>query len=179
MSASFDSGGQSMSMSGDSHTPSSHRKNPSKTPKTPLPVIILGVCAREKKLCSAPMRSILERLETYNEFQIVEWTDDLLMNAPAENWPVVDALIAFFSDGFPLDKAIAYAQLRKPFLINDLEAQYKLLDRRMVYKALVDAGIDAPRHAIVSRDGDGPEPEIIEKEDEVSDGLYTRVYTAP
>ena len=39
--------------------------------------------------------------------------------------------------GFPLDKAIAYAELRKPFLINDLEKQKSvLMDRRQVYQVL-------------------------------------------
>ena len=31
--------------------------------------------------------------------------------------------------GFPLEKALAYAKLRNPLLINDLESQYNLLDR--------------------------------------------------
>lgn len=31
--------------------------------------------------------------------------------------------------GFPLDKAVAYAKLCKPFLINDLDMQYYIQDR--------------------------------------------------
>lgn len=31
--------------------------------------------------------------------------------------------------GFPLDKAVAYAKLRNPFIINDLNMQYHIQDR--------------------------------------------------
>jgi len=43
-----------------------------------------------------------------------------------ENWPVVDCLISFHSKGFPLDKAINYANLRNPFIINNLPMQYDI-----------------------------------------------------
>jgi len=43
-----------------------------------------------------------------------------------ENWPIVDCLISFHSKGFPLDKAINYANLRNPFIINNLPMQYDI-----------------------------------------------------
>ena len=46
-----------------------------------------------------------------------------------ENWPIVNCLISFHSKGFPLDKADRYAKLRNPMLINDLDMQYRLMDR--------------------------------------------------
>jgi len=55
--------------------------------------------------------------------------EKLIMSQPVSEWPVVDALIAFFSAGFPLDKAIEYKNLHKIYVINDLEAQYTLKDR--------------------------------------------------
>lgn len=45
---------------------------------------------------------------------------------PVEHWPLCDCLISFHSKGFPLDKAIQYAVLREPFIINDLHMQYIL-----------------------------------------------------
>ena len=36
-------------------------------------------------------------------------------------WPLCDCLIAFHSKGFPLEKSISYAQLRRPYIINNLE----------------------------------------------------------
>jgi len=58
----------------------------------------------------------------------------------------VDVLIAFFSKGYPLEKAQQYVALRKPFLINNLEEQKLLQDRRRVYDRLQASGIDVPRH---------------------------------
>lgn len=45
---------------------------------------------------------------------------------PVESWPVCDCLISFHSKGFPLEKAIQYAQLRKPYVINNLHMQYDI-----------------------------------------------------
>lgn len=33
--------------------------------------------------------------------------------------------MSWFSKGFPLEKAVQYAALRKPFLINDLDKQVR------------------------------------------------------
>jgi len=74
------------------------------------------------------MKSILKRLQHPN-IKIVVFSESVILNDPIEEWPICDCLIAFFSVGFPLDKAVKYAKLRKPLLINDLESQYDLLDR--------------------------------------------------
>jgi hypothetical protein len=51
-----------------------------------------------------------------------------------------------------LDKAKAYVSLRKPLLLNDLDRQIWLQDRRKVYDHLEASGIDVPRHVYLSRD---------------------------
>jgi inositol hexakisphosphate/diphosphoinositol-pentakisphosphate kinase len=70
------------------------------------------------------MTRLLERLSAYAEFECVLFGNDCLLQLPAAEWPVVDALIAFYSDGFPLQKAMEYVQLRQPFCINDVPAQW-------------------------------------------------------
>ena len=76
----------------------------------------------------------------------------LNFQSPIEEWPICDCLIAFHSKGFPLTKTIEYANLRNPYIINNLEAQFDIQDRRMVYQILENAGIEIPRYAILDRD---------------------------
>lgn len=105
------------------------------------------------------MTQILERLCKFEYITVVIMGEDVILNEPVENWPSCDCLISFHSkgkkpvaglglletwarelpltlpllpaciSGFPLDKAVAYAKLCKPFLINDLDMQYYIQDR--------------------------------------------------
>uniref|UniRef100_A0A5B7AQP5 Inositol hexakisphosphate and diphosphoinositol-pentakisphosphate kinase n=1 Tax=Davidia involucrata TaxID=16924 RepID=A0A5B7AQP5_DAVIN len=120
--------------------------------------ITIGVCVMEKKVkCgpevfSAPMGQILERLQAFGEFEIIYFGDKVILEDPIESWPICDCLIAFYSSGYPLEKAEAYAALRKPFLVNELEQQHLLHDRRKVYERLEMYGIHVPRYALVNRE---------------------------
>ncbi|KAG4383350.1 hypothetical protein GLYMA_13G065500v4 [Glycine max] len=114
--------------------------------------IKIGVCVMEKKVFSAPMGQIFERLLAFGEFEVIHFGDKVILEEPIESWPVCDCLIAFYSSGYPLEKAEAYAALRKPFLVNELEPQYLLHDRRKVYERLEMFGIPVPRYALVIRD---------------------------
>ncbi|XP_071916557.1 inositol hexakisphosphate and diphosphoinositol-pentakisphosphate kinase VIP2-like isoform X5 [Coffea arabica] len=134
--------------------------------------IKIGVCVMEKKVkCgseafSGPMLQILDRLQAFGEFEIVHFGDKVILEDPVERWPICDCLIAFYSSGYPLQKAEAYSALRKPFLVNELEAQHLLHDRRKVYECfsptisccweklqcLERYGIPVPRYALVNRD---------------------------
>ncbi|GAV63497.1 His_Phos_2 domain-containing protein [Cephalotus follicularis] len=120
--------------------------------------ITIGVCVMEKKVkCgpevfSAPMRQILDRLQAFGEFEIIHFGDTVILEDPIESWPVCDCLIAFYSTGYPLEKAEAYAALRKPFLVNELDLQHLLHDRRKVYERLKLYGIPVPRYALVNRE---------------------------
>ncbi|XP_048473037.1 inositol hexakisphosphate and diphosphoinositol-pentakisphosphate kinase 1-like isoform X3 [Rhincodon typus] len=130
--------------------------------------ILVGICAMAKKSKSKPMTQILERLCKFEYISVVIFNEDVILNEPVENWPVCDCLISFHSKGFPLDKAVAYAKLRNPVLINDLNMQYYIQDRREVYRILQQEGIDLPRYAVLNRDPDRPdECSLVEGDDHV------------
>lgn len=114
---------------------------------------IIGVCALESKARSKPARNIFGKL--VDDFEVKIFGDKIILDEDVENWPVCDFLISFFSDGFPLDKAIAYARLRKPFCVNDLPMQQVLWDRRLCLMILDQLKVPSPRRVEVSRDG-GP-----------------------
>ena len=76
--------------------------------------IIVGVCCMEKKLLSKPMQSIIKNLAIYKELNILQFTEDMVINSPIESWPKVDVLISFYSSGFPMEKALNYVNTYKP-----------------------------------------------------------------
>ncbi|KAM9330943.1 inositol hexakisphosphate and diphosphoinositol-pentakisphosphate kinase 2 [Gastrophryne carolinensis] len=130
--------------------------------------IVVGICAMAKKSKSKPMKEILERLSLFKYITVVLFEEDVILNECVENWPLCDCLISFHSKGFPLDKAVAYAKLRNPFVINDLNLQYHIQDRREVYRILKEEGILLPRYAVLNRDPNKPdECNLIEGEDHV------------
>lgn len=77
--------------------------------------------------------------------QIVMFGEDVILNKPISEWPVVDCLIAFYSKGekngtkrgaeFPLEKAEQYVALRRPFCVNNLASERILMDRYGVVAA--------------------------------------------
>ncbi|XP_030281848.1 inositol hexakisphosphate and diphosphoinositol-pentakisphosphate kinase 2 isoform X11 [Sparus aurata] len=130
--------------------------------------IVVGICAMMKKSKSKPMTQILERLCKFDYINVVIFPEEVILEEPVEKWPLCDCLISFHSKGFPLDKAVEYAKLRNPLLINDLNMQYYIQDRREVYRILREEGIDLPRYAVLNRDPDNPEEcNLVEGEDHV------------
>ncbi|KAH9556340.1 hypothetical protein CY35_07G021800 [Sphagnum magellanicum] len=114
--------------------------------------LVVGVCVMEKKALSGPMTQILNRLQQFGEFEIVLFGDRVILSDPIETWPICDCLIAFSSSGYPLAKVEAYADLRKPYLVNELKTQRILQDRRKVYSLLEECGIPVPPYATVNRE---------------------------
>ncbi|KAI5745620.1 hypothetical protein M8J76_012817 [Diaphorina citri] len=129
--------------------------------------VIVGVCAMAKKSQSKPMKEILTRLEEFEFIKMIVFSEETIQK-PVDEWPIVDCLISFHSKGFPLEKAIKYANLRKPFVINNLNMQYDIQDRRKVYALLEKEGIEIPRYAVLDRESPDPvKHELVESEDHV------------
>nr|XP_046188993.1 inositol hexakisphosphate and diphosphoinositol-pentakisphosphate kinase 2 isoform X5 [Oncorhynchus gorbuscha] len=138
------------------------------TDSPPERQIVVGICSMMKKSKSKPMTQILERLCRFEYITVVIFPEDVILNEPVDKWPLCDCLVSFHSKGFPLDKAVSYANLRNPLLINDLNTQYYIQDRREVYRILQQEGIDLPRYAVLNRDPDKPdECNLVEGEDHV------------
>ncbi|XP_072943701.1 inositol hexakisphosphate and diphosphoinositol-pentakisphosphate kinase [Epargyreus clarus] len=130
--------------------------------------VVVGVCAMAKKSQSKPMKEILTRLDEFEYIKMLVFPEEVILKKPVEEWPTCDCLISFHSKGFPLDKAIQYEKLRKPYVINNLHMQYDIQDRRKVYAILENEGIEIPRYAVLDRDSPDPKHhELVESEDHV------------
>ncbi|CAM9730098.1 unnamed protein product [Pylaiella littoralis] len=114
------------------------------------------------------MEAITSRLNR-EKFEVIVFGDACIMDAPVEDWPLCDCLVAFYSTGFPSDKAEAYVKLRRPYALNNLEMQDVLHDRRRVYDLLKGQGVPHAENVYASRDGYGgqklEELEIVEADD--------------
>ncbi|EGT38977.1 hypothetical protein CAEBREN_11971 [Caenorhabditis brenneri] len=132
--------------------------------------ITIGICAMHRKATSKPMRAIMKKvIDFYGQWvDFFIFPEQVILDEPIESWPLCHCLISFHSTEFPLEKAIAYVKLRNPYVINNLDRQYDLLDRRTVFKILSDNGIEHPRHGYVIRGRPNePDTELVEHPDHI------------
>ena len=127
----------------------------------------LGICAMKKKIHSPHMQQILEFIDSFKDFELIEFTEELIFNEEVEKWPIVESMIVFFSSGFPYSKVLKYINLRKPFLPNNFEMQKIFWDRIKVMTMLKENNIPIPNEIIVERE------EEINNEDEKGIELNT------
>lgn len=136
--------------------------------------VTIGICAMDKKAQSKPMQDIRKRLLSYGDFDIASFGNETLLDKDITEWPVFDAVLCWYSDGFPLEKAQRYMELRRPFLVNDLAYEQVLMDRLLMYRTLTAAGIPSPRHIVIDRSNLAPgevDPEgFVESEEYVELG---------
>ena len=95
------------------------------------------------------MKALLRRLEASGVFDIIIFGDEMILNQPIDEWPKVECLIAFYSSGFPLEKAIDYVKLVKPIEINRLDKQRLLRDRLAMYETLKTYEIPCPDYTFI------------------------------
>ncbi|XP_053991375.1 uncharacterized protein LOC128883241 [Hylaeus volcanicus] len=112
-------------------------------------VFKLGVCAMQSKVNSSPMQSILKRLAKSPDFQIIQFSENVLLHKPVSSWPIVDCLIAFHSRGYPFEKVKEYTQATNPVILNDLDGMHFLRSRVKVIQMLKECDIPTPSHIIV------------------------------
>uniref|UniRef100_A0A0N5CGY8 Inositol hexakisphosphate and diphosphoinositol-pentakisphosphate kinase n=1 Tax=Strongyloides papillosus TaxID=174720 RepID=A0A0N5CGY8_STREA len=119
--------------------------------------IVVGVCAMNRKTMRKPMISILESIKkNYGIYlDIIHFNDSTILFRQIEEWPVVDALITFYSTGYPIEKVMKYIEKYQPYLINDLEKQLKIMNRDCVLSVLNSVGINHPEYGIVRRNDNG------------------------
>ena len=102
----------------------------------------------EKKSLSKPMKEILTRMAEFQYIKTIIFPEQVIIERPVEEWPIVDCFIAFHSKGFPLEKTMDYTRLRRPYIINNLEAQFDIQSRIKVYKSREEAGLEIPTYVI-------------------------------
>lgn len=120
--------------------------------------LVLGVCGMSKKTRSSSMRRLLNSVVKYGEGRIVVdvFEEEVILGLSVDRWPQCDVLLAFYADGFPLEKARQYIRnWPRMRVLCDVSMQERMLDRRNVAVMLRDAGIPAPASIFVNRDSWG------------------------
>jgi len=140
-------------------------------PATPLRVVtppvkvVVGVCCMEVKMRSEPMQALISRLKQGGAFEVVCFSEQVILNEEVTAWPKVQCLISFYSRGFPLDKAIDYVKLVQPVELNKLEMQKKLKDRVAVYETLRAYEVPVPHYTYIDHTDSSKEHSFEEEDD--------------
>ncbi|KAI5135221.1 inositol-hexakisphosphate/diphosphoinositol-pentakisphosphate 1-kinase [Nematocida ausubeli] len=118
--------------------------------------IHLGVFIPNRKLHTQPMKQLEKYLKSKG-YTLYYFEDAYREEISVENWPHVDIMITFFSEGIDFLKVREYAQMHRPIEINKIDKQFLLLDRRAVM-AVLDK-IEVPTAKRIIYNGRGREKE--------------------
>ncbi|EIJ92733.1 inositol-hexakisphosphate/diphosphoinositol-pentakisphosphate 1-kinase [Nematocida parisii] len=102
--------------------------------------IHLGVFIPNRKLHTQPMKQ-LEKYLKGKGYTLYYFEDAYREEISVDNWPYVDVIITFFSEGIDFLKVRKYANIHKPIEINKIDEQFLLLDRRIVMAVLDQIGV--------------------------------------
>jgi inositol hexakisphosphate/diphosphoinositol-pentakisphosphate kinase len=105
----------------------------------------------EKKTGSEAMQNLIKLIKVDKKIEVIVFSQNTILNKPIEEWRKVNALICFFSKGFPLHKAEKYAEMQNVYLINNISNQRLLWDRTKIYKLLKKYDIPVADHTFVKR----------------------------
>ena len=51
----------------------------------------LGICAMKKKIHSPHMQQILDFIKEFNDFDLIEFKEEMIFNTDVEEWPIVES----------------------------------------------------------------------------------------
>jgi len=116
----------------------------------------------EKKSGSDAMKRVIEQTKkAFANMQqhhvpwgldVVIFPELMILEQDIDTWPCCDVLIAFYSKGFPLEKAIAYYEKTRPVSLCDLYLQRILKDREKMYEMLDELHVPTLPRMVVKRD---------------------------
>ncbi|KAI5172680.1 inositol-hexakisphosphate/diphosphoinositol-pentakisphosphate 1-kinase [Nematocida sp. LUAm3] len=107
--------------------------------------IHIGVFITDSKGKTAPMKELKAYLQRKG-YLLYVFDDKYREGTSVENWPYVDVIISFFSNGIDFLKIQKYVENKHPLEINNIKKQFLLLDRRCILSILDKENIStAPR----------------------------------
>lgn len=113
---------------------------------------VVGVMGVRRKLDSKAMCRILSYIGEYDVgLRLVQIDEHVMSRQSIEQWPIVDVVIPLYSKLFPLQKVLKYVALRSPIVVNDLQMQTFMQDRRTIRNILAKHNVPTPPAVYVNR----------------------------
>lgn len=122
-------------------------------------ILLVLVVATRKKLNRAPMQTLIKYLEAHPKLCVLQLDEVGMNQQPVEEWPIAHVFLPLVSEKFPLERALSYATLRCPLVVNDLNAHVTLRDRIATRQLLRLRGIPVANGVIF--DGDAGDCRVL------------------